>query len=336
LLIVVRCPLGHKLLFACRSLRLFAFGFLAVILVIYLTSLGYNESTIGLLFTLTLLGDGTPKWGRVSGPAWGCSRHGSPLIVDRVMFACVCSIHQLVHDEPRGCARPPEDAHGRRRTQGQAAKHIRVTRSRWGEGEIQGMPLGSRLSVWYLGWNDPGVKPGVCRYMSWPSPPWYPSLLLLVVMVSVPCGVMQVVTGLAFALQDNFYVLLVCGTIGVISPSGASGPLMPQELYLCIVKKHQVCCSPPSPRGRSMRACSRPGHLVPTPPTAAAYGLMGLGVLCGCRTRWGRSWPSSRRRSPRSFPTRSARASLPGEPAVLNGPSAVPVCSRPEVVQCSG
>lgn len=51
--------LGHdsRLLFATRSLRLFAYGFLSVVLMIYLARLGLSEARIGLLFTLTLIGD---------------------------------------------------------------------------------------------------------------------------------------------------------------------------------------------------------------------------------------------------------------------------------------
>jgi predicted MFS family arabinose efflux permease len=45
------------LLFATRSIRLFAYGGLSVVLVLYLVSLGLSESDIGLLLTATLLGD---------------------------------------------------------------------------------------------------------------------------------------------------------------------------------------------------------------------------------------------------------------------------------------
>ncbi len=45
------------LLFATRSVRLFAYGFLAVVLVLYLADAGLSEGRIGLLLTLTLLGD---------------------------------------------------------------------------------------------------------------------------------------------------------------------------------------------------------------------------------------------------------------------------------------
>jgi MFS family permease len=44
-------------LFASRITRLFAYGSLSVILVLYLVQLGFSEAQIGLLLTLTLLGD---------------------------------------------------------------------------------------------------------------------------------------------------------------------------------------------------------------------------------------------------------------------------------------
>lgn len=46
-----------RLLFAARMARLFAFGFLSVILVLYLAAVGLDEARIGLLLTLTLVGD---------------------------------------------------------------------------------------------------------------------------------------------------------------------------------------------------------------------------------------------------------------------------------------
>jgi MFS family permease len=45
------------LLFATRCTRLFAYGFLSVVLVLYLSDLGLNDGQIGLLLMLTLLGD---------------------------------------------------------------------------------------------------------------------------------------------------------------------------------------------------------------------------------------------------------------------------------------
>ena len=46
-----------RLLFLTRSIRLFSYGSLSVILVFYLTGLGLSESQSGLLLTLILLGD---------------------------------------------------------------------------------------------------------------------------------------------------------------------------------------------------------------------------------------------------------------------------------------
>jgi MFS family permease len=45
------------LLFTSRSVRMFGYGFLAVVLVLYLTALGLSGAEIGLLLALTLLGD---------------------------------------------------------------------------------------------------------------------------------------------------------------------------------------------------------------------------------------------------------------------------------------
>lgn len=46
-----------RLLFAARSLRMFAYGFLAVVLALYLAEIGLTAGEIGLLITLTLIGD---------------------------------------------------------------------------------------------------------------------------------------------------------------------------------------------------------------------------------------------------------------------------------------
>ena len=46
-----------RLLFLTRVLRMFAYGFLAVVLVLYLAGLGLDALTIGLVLTLTLIGD---------------------------------------------------------------------------------------------------------------------------------------------------------------------------------------------------------------------------------------------------------------------------------------
>ncbi|HEX5823420.1 MAG TPA: MFS transporter [Candidatus Limnocylindrales bacterium] len=46
-----------RLLFATRVLRMFGYGFLAVVLVLYLAALGLDALTIGAILTLTLIGD---------------------------------------------------------------------------------------------------------------------------------------------------------------------------------------------------------------------------------------------------------------------------------------
>ncbi|MDQ6802718.1 MAG: MFS transporter [Acidobacteriota bacterium] len=46
-----------RLLFTARVVRLFAYGFLSVVLVLYLATIGLNPQRIGLLLTLTLVGD---------------------------------------------------------------------------------------------------------------------------------------------------------------------------------------------------------------------------------------------------------------------------------------
>src|SRR5579885_1921350 len=45
------------LLFSTRITRLFAYGFLSVTLMLYLAQVGLSEQTIGILLTLTLIGD---------------------------------------------------------------------------------------------------------------------------------------------------------------------------------------------------------------------------------------------------------------------------------------
>jgi MFS family permease len=50
-------PRDFTLLFAARIVRLFAYGFLAVVLVLYLRALGFSETRVGVLLAFTLLGD---------------------------------------------------------------------------------------------------------------------------------------------------------------------------------------------------------------------------------------------------------------------------------------
>jgi len=55
----IRPSLGPdgRLLFVTRAARMFSYGFLSVVLVLYLAGLGFSEGRIGLLLTLTLVGD---------------------------------------------------------------------------------------------------------------------------------------------------------------------------------------------------------------------------------------------------------------------------------------
>src|SRR5262245_31182350 len=60
------------ILFATRMIRLFCYGFLSVILALYLAAMGLSEPQIGLLFTLTLLGDALiTLWLTTSADRWG-------------------------------------------------------------------------------------------------------------------------------------------------------------------------------------------------------------------------------------------------------------------------
>lgn len=60
---MARSKTDIALLFVTRILRLFAYGFLSVVLALYLAKVGLNEQTIGLLLTLTLVGDaGISLW----------------------------------------------------------------------------------------------------------------------------------------------------------------------------------------------------------------------------------------------------------------------------------
>jgi len=62
-------------LFATRIIRLFCYGFLSVILALYLEQVGLDEQQIGLLFTLTLAGDaGISLWLTTSADRYGRKR----------------------------------------------------------------------------------------------------------------------------------------------------------------------------------------------------------------------------------------------------------------------
>ena len=50
-------PADLRLLFAARALRMFAYGVGSVVLVLLLSEAGVSDARVGLLLTLTLLGD---------------------------------------------------------------------------------------------------------------------------------------------------------------------------------------------------------------------------------------------------------------------------------------
>ena len=60
---MARSKIDISLLFVTRIVRLFAYGFLSVVLALYLAQIGFSEQAIGLLLTLTLVGDaGISLW----------------------------------------------------------------------------------------------------------------------------------------------------------------------------------------------------------------------------------------------------------------------------------
>jgi MFS family permease len=73
------------LLFSTRIIRLFCYGFLSVVLALYLAQVGLSEKTIGLLFTLTLAGDaGVTLWLTTSADRFGRRR---TLIIGALLMA---------------------------------------------------------------------------------------------------------------------------------------------------------------------------------------------------------------------------------------------------------
>src|SRR5215475_13627430 len=74
-----------NILFSTRLIRLFCYGFLSVILALYLAATGLSEPQIGLLFTLTLLGDAIiTLWLTTSADRWG---RRSVLVVGSILMA---------------------------------------------------------------------------------------------------------------------------------------------------------------------------------------------------------------------------------------------------------
>lgn len=61
-----------RLLFLSRTVRLFACGFIAIVLVLYLAALGYSESRVGVVLALTFLGDAVISlWLSTHADRWG-------------------------------------------------------------------------------------------------------------------------------------------------------------------------------------------------------------------------------------------------------------------------
>jgi MFS family permease len=89
------------ILFGTRLIRMFAYGFLSVVLVLYLAQLGLSEGLIGLLLSLTLLGDaGISLWMTTSADRFGRRRTlvaGAALMLFAgVIFALTDSVALLL------------------------------------------------------------------------------------------------------------------------------------------------------------------------------------------------------------------------------------------------
>ena len=78
-------PVDITLLFSTRIIRLFCYGFLSVVLALYLSEAGLTEGQIGLLFTLTLAGDALISlWLTTSADRFGRKR---TLIIGALLMA---------------------------------------------------------------------------------------------------------------------------------------------------------------------------------------------------------------------------------------------------------
>ena len=85
-----------NILFATRIIRLFCYGFLSVILALYLADTGLTESQIGLLFTLTLVGDaGISLWLTTSADRLGRKR---TLIIGALLMAGAGAVFLLTNN----------------------------------------------------------------------------------------------------------------------------------------------------------------------------------------------------------------------------------------------
>lgn len=84
------------LLFTTRIIRLFCYGFLSLVLALYLTETGLDEKQIGLLFTLTLAGDaGISLWLTTHADRLGRRR---TLLIGAVLMAGAGAVFVLTHN----------------------------------------------------------------------------------------------------------------------------------------------------------------------------------------------------------------------------------------------
>ncbi len=86
----------ERLLFATRTGRLFAYGLLSVVLVLYLASLGLDEAAIGVLLTLTLGGDAVISlWMTTRADRWGRRR---TLVVGALLMVFAAVLFAVTRD----------------------------------------------------------------------------------------------------------------------------------------------------------------------------------------------------------------------------------------------
>ena len=98
-----------RLLFVTRCVRLFAYGFLAVVLVLYLREVRLSEGRVGVLLTLILLGDtGLSLWLTTAADRLGRRRM---LLAGSVLMALAGGL-KIVYDRMFVALRPPEEARG--------------------------------------------------------------------------------------------------------------------------------------------------------------------------------------------------------------------------------
>ena len=85
-----------RTLFSTRIIRLFCYGFLSLILALYLTEIGLSEKQIGLLFTLTLIGDA----GITLGLTTSADRFGrkKTLVIGSLLMAGAGLVFVLTHN----------------------------------------------------------------------------------------------------------------------------------------------------------------------------------------------------------------------------------------------